>query len=155
MSTRKCVYYEAHGERRIIMGEPGLCDTACSQGEKSKSLAALDEAYRSGVLTLSEYQTKKAAIEAAAAKIATIEKAHADGVLSVDEYVAKKSAIPTGQPAVPASTMPASADGHSYRMRSWTRRASSGPSSRPPCWPRLTGNRKARPPGISRINATP
>jgi hypothetical protein len=124
-----------------------LCTAACSQTEKSKELAALDKAYQSGVLTLSEYQTKKAAIEAAEAKLAAIEKAHADGVLTNDEYVAKKSAllatntplpaIPAAQPGLTASATPpqtsataiataasatatpkpASTDGHSYRMK--------------------------------------
>lgn len=100
---------------------------SCSQGEKSKELTALDKAYRSGVLTLSEYQTKKAAIEATEAKLAAIEKAHADGVLNNDEYVAKKSALltandplpatPAAQPAVIPSAKPASTDAHSYRMK--------------------------------------
>jgi hypothetical protein len=102
--------------------------TACSQDERSKELAALDKAYQSGALTLSEYQAKKAAIEAREAKLAAIEKAHVDGVLTNDEYVAKKSALLTSnEPATPPpaaaapaanqTTKPASTDSHSYRMK--------------------------------------
>jgi hypothetical protein len=140
MSTENCTFYEAARETRIIwknlvtMRNLIACSLAlfallsCSQGEKSKELAALDKAYRSGVLTLSEYQTKKAAIEAREAKLAAIEKAHADGVLTNDEYVAKKSALVTSNkpatpppaaatPAATPTAKPASTDGHSYRMK--------------------------------------
>jgi hypothetical protein len=143
MSTENCLFYDAARETRIIWKNLVImriltCSIAvlmllsCSQGEKSKELAALDKAYRSGVLTLSEYQTKKAAVEATEAKLAAIEKAHADGVLTNDEYVAKKSALLAANDALPASTAvqpvvtsspptatpkSASADGHSYRMK--------------------------------------
>jgi hypothetical protein len=67
-----------------------VCLVACSRLEKSKELAALDEAYRSGVLTPDEYQAKKAALESEAGARAALDKALAAGVITQEEFQARK-----------------------------------------------------------------
>ena len=96
-----------------VMSLVSLWSAACSQSQNAPDgLAALDKAYRAGILTADEYATKKAALANRAAQLAALNKALAAGVLTQDEYAAKKSAIPgslsTAMPA-PAGTAPAAA----------------------------------------------
>jgi len=67
--------------------------TACSRREDSRQLAALESAYKSGVLTKSEYQERKLALETQAAPLAALDKALASGVLTRDEYEARKARL--------------------------------------------------------------
>ena len=100
-------------------------------------LAALESAYRAGVLSKEEYSAKKAAIESRKARIAALDEALRSGVLTKDEYTARKTALEPPQPAppaavtetpaapsapssvpVPAETAPAAdAASHTYRMK--------------------------------------
>jgi hypothetical protein len=59
---------------------------ACGQRAESGKLAALDEAYRSGVLTKSEYEAKKAALGNQDAALAALDKARDAGLLTPAEY---------------------------------------------------------------------
>jgi len=109
---------------------------ACSSNAQSKDAAALDKAYKAGVLSKEEYQARKARLDETTTKLAALDKARADGVLTNDEYVAKKSALLASNeplPAIPAgaenhsattpaaatrgSATPTSGDGHTYRMK--------------------------------------
>src|ERR1035441_4517019 len=67
--------------------------TACSRRGNSKELAALESAYRSGVLTKSEYDAKKAQLLARTDALAALEKARGEGILTQDEYLAKRAAL--------------------------------------------------------------
>jgi hypothetical protein len=101
--------------------------TACSSNAQSKDAAALDKAYKAGVLSKEEYQARKARLDETTTKLAALDKARADGVLTNDEYVAKKSALLASNPPVPeipstaqnrsTPAAPASGDGHTYRMK--------------------------------------
>lgn len=66
---------------------------ACSRGEKSKEIAALDTAYQAGVITKDEYEAKKVALTTLAAPLAALQKARDAGVLSQDEYEARKQRL--------------------------------------------------------------
>src|SRR5579872_5117648 len=65
---------------------------ACGQSRKSDPLAALDEAYQSGVLTRAEYDAKKAALQAPG-RLQALDEAYRSGVLTKAEYDAKRSAL--------------------------------------------------------------
>src|SRR5580692_8902257 len=83
---------------------------ACTRPAGSKELAALDSAYQSGVLTKSEYESKKAALQARAA----LDKAFEAGVLTKEEYTAKRAALLAGNrpaPVAPPASQPATSDG--------------------------------------------
>src|SRR5580700_5764407 len=93
---------------------------SCSKAEDSKGAAALEKAYKAGVLTKEEYETRKARLGDTAAKLAALEKARAEGVLTNDEYEAKKSALLAARepvPEIPSTATHASSvsagDGHS------------------------------------------
>ena len=70
-----------------------VSSTACSKRGNSRDLAALENAYKSGVLTKSEYETKKAAFESQAGPLAALDKALQVGVLTKDEYDARKTRL--------------------------------------------------------------
>jgi hypothetical protein len=143
--------------RRIISGmKPGECAiaaamvffaaTGCSRHGDSKDLAALDSAYKAGVLSKDEYTARKAAILSLSTQLAALDRARQAGLLTADEYAAKKAALfssapppaptitavadapyvaPTSQPvsqpsaAIPQVSPTPAADpqGHSYRMK--------------------------------------
>jgi hypothetical protein len=65
----------------------------CSRSGTSKELAALDQAYRSGVLNKDEYEAKKAGVEAQSAALEALDKAAAAGVVSQAEYPAIKARL--------------------------------------------------------------
>ena len=66
-----------------------LTGVACRRGDESKSLAALDGAYRAGVITRSEYDAKKAAL----ASLAALDKARDAGLLTPAEYQERKQRL--------------------------------------------------------------
>lgn len=70
-----------------------LAGGACHLGHPSKELAALDSAYKAGVLTKAEYEAKKAALESQSAALAALDKALEAGVLTKDEYQARKAQL--------------------------------------------------------------
>ena len=74
-----------------------LAAGACGRGGDSKQLAALDTAYRAGVITKSEYDAKKAAL----ASLAALEKARDAGLLSPVEYQERKQRLTSGPAALP------------------------------------------------------
>jgi hypothetical protein len=89
-----------------------LCGAACSRRGDSPELVALENAYKSGVLTKDEYTVRAGAIRARAAQFAALDRAMQAGLLSKDEYAAKKSALLTSGPPAPGpptSGVPASA----------------------------------------------
>ena len=108
--------------------------TACSRRGDSRELAAIESAYRSGVLTKEEYTARIAAIQTRTARLAALDRAMQAGLLSKDEYAAKKAALlslsppssgapstTAGSPlAAEAQSSPAAApapQGHLYRMK--------------------------------------
>ena len=103
------------GKSRIaIVAVLALAAAACHRGEDSKQLAALDSAFKAGVITKSEYDAKKAAL----AQLAALEKARDAGILTPAEYQDRKAkltgvlpppAVPEETPATPAATTAASA----------------------------------------------
>lgn len=118
---------------------------ACSRSGDSSELAAIESAYKAGVLTKDEYTAKVAAARTRTAQLAALDRAMRAGVLSKDEYAAKKAALlsagalasaPPATPAAPEtasqppaapsasdasapgiSTPAADPQGHSYRMK--------------------------------------
>src|SRR5580704_12658662 len=70
-----------------------LFGAACAKHESSPEVAALENAYKSGVLTKDEYTAKKAMIEGRAARLAALDEALRSGILTKDEYLAKKAAL--------------------------------------------------------------
>ena len=96
--------------RWVIVGAAlfALANIGCSKHENSKDLAALESAYKSGVLSKSEYQAKKAALQARAASLAALDQARDAGLLTKDEYLAKQTAILNSDPPAPVpSAVPA------------------------------------------------
>ncbi len=67
--------------------------TACNRGEQSREISALDNAYKSGVLTKSECELKRAALESQSAALAALARARDAGVLSADEYQARRNRL--------------------------------------------------------------
>jgi hypothetical protein len=70
-----------------------LSGNGCSRSPHSKELAALDEAYHSGVLNKNEYEAKKAALEFQADQFQALDKALAGGVITQADYDAKKAQL--------------------------------------------------------------
>jgi len=77
-----------------------LTGVACRRGDESKSLAALDGAYRAGVITRSEYDAKKAAL----ASLAALDKARDAGLLTPAEYQERKQRLSAALPTAPMGT---------------------------------------------------
>src|SRR5579884_2618250 len=77
---------------------------ACSREGATGDMAALDKAYKAGVLSPDEYAAKKAALQREGKAIAALDKALAAGVLTKDEYLAKKSALLQPNGALLSST---------------------------------------------------
>src|SRR5579883_2471110 len=86
---------------------------ACSREGATGDMAALDKAYKAGVLSPDEYAAKKAALQRQDKAIAALDKALAAGVLTKDEYLAKKSALlqPNGALLISNSSPGESAQG--------------------------------------------
>jgi hypothetical protein len=68
---------------------------ACSKRAGGPDTAAIESAYRSGILTKEEYTARTAAAQARTAKLAALDQALHSGVLSQQEYAAKKAALLT------------------------------------------------------------
>jgi len=81
---------------------------ACSKSSGSGDLAALDAAYKAGVLSKDEYAARKAAIQARSGQLAALDRAMQAGLLTRDEYAAKKAALLTAT-AAPPPTPPVAA----------------------------------------------
>ena len=114
-----------------------LLFAGCSRSnENASQLAALERAYKAGILTANEYAAKKAALGSQPQALAALDKAFQAGVLTKAEYDAKRSALlqsaaapqsPSGSPIPlrPVAQVPQSGssqasapgDGHSYRMQ--------------------------------------
>ncbi len=114
-----------------------LSSVACSRKAASPDTAAIESAYRSGILTKEEYTARRAAAQNRAARLAALNTALQAGVLSQQEYAAKKAALLTlpaaAEPApAPAADIPAAPQvaetaasptpktdpsGHLYRMK--------------------------------------
>ena len=116
-----------------------LCASCSRSNDNASQLAALDRAYKAGVLTADEYSAKKAALGGQGQALAALDKALAAGVLTKAEYEAKRSALL--QTAAAAAVTPAGSqiplqpvaqvaqaqagrvqaasvgDGHTYRMQ--------------------------------------
>jgi len=75
---------------------------ACSRGERSKELSALDDAYKSGIFTKDEYEAKRAALESQSAALAALDKALAAGLLTKDEYQARRARLEAQKGALTA-----------------------------------------------------
>jgi len=72
-------------------------------------MAALDEAYKSGILNKAEYDAKRAAL-VAPGRLAALDDAYKSGVLTKAEYDAKRAALlGPAAPAAPAPAPPAPA----------------------------------------------
>ena len=65
----------------------------CSRSRKTKEAAALDEAYKSGVLNKDEYEAKKAGLESQAEALSALDKARETGVVSQAEYLTIKARL--------------------------------------------------------------
>jgi len=74
---------------------------ACGRGKESGQLAALEEAYKSGVLTKAEYDAKRAALQSPS-QLTALDEAYRSGVLTKAEYDAKRAALNGQKAAVPA-----------------------------------------------------
>jgi hypothetical protein len=86
-----------------------LSAAGCSRRGDSKDLAALDAAYKAGVLTKDEYAARKAAIQAQSAQLVALDRAREAGLLTQDEYAAKKAALLASAPQPTAAVAPAGA----------------------------------------------
>ena len=69
-----------------------MAGVACSRDKKADQLAALEEAYRSGVVTKAEYDAKRAALSGPT-QLAALDDAYRSGVLTKGEYEAKRAAL--------------------------------------------------------------
>jgi hypothetical protein len=88
-----------------------LSTTACSRRDGPPELAALEDAYRAGVLTKDEYLAKKSTIQARASRLAALNRAMQAGVLSKDEYLAKRAVLLGPDASAPAAAaVPAASD---------------------------------------------
>ena len=67
--------------------------SGCSRPARSKDLAALDQAYKSGVLNKDEYEAKKAGLESQSEALEALDKALAAGVLTQADYQATKARL--------------------------------------------------------------
>ncbi len=74
--------------------------SGCSQSGRSKDLAALDQAYKAGVLNKDEYEAKKAALESQSEALKALDNALATGAINQTDYqtlkartIAKASAL--------------------------------------------------------------
>ena len=98
-----------HGWILWIASVSLLWGAGCSTHKDSPQLSALDSAYKSGVLTKTEYDAKKAALLASVAPAPVAEPAAAPlSTPGVESPVQSAQAAPA--PAAPA-------DGHTYRLK--------------------------------------
>src|SRR5262245_6138750 len=90
-----------------------VAGAACGRDKKADQLAALEEAYRSGVVTKSEYDAKRAALSGPT-QLAALDDAYRSGVLTKAEYEAKRAALAgpavTSAPVAAAAPAPVAAD---------------------------------------------
>jgi hypothetical protein len=84
-----------------------LAAGACGHGGDSKQIAALDSAYKAGVISKSEYDAKKAALVNLSAALAALDKARDAGLLTSAEYQERKQRLTAAAPTAPAPTPPA------------------------------------------------
>lgn len=95
---------------------------ACSRSGDTDKIAALDKMFKAGLLTKTEYEARKSALQHTAEALVALDNAVRAGVLTKDEYQAKKAALiasssttapadapPVAEPAPPTPT-PASPD---------------------------------------------
>jgi hypothetical protein len=68
-----------------------IAPAACNRSPQSKELSALENAYKSGVLTKAEYEGKRAALETQSSALTALDKALEAGVVTRDEYQARKA----------------------------------------------------------------
>src|ERR1017187_8688890 len=68
-----------------------IAGAACNRSPQSKELSALENAYKSGVLTKAEYEGKRAALETQSSALTALDKALEAGVVTWDEYQARKA----------------------------------------------------------------
>lgn len=88
----------------------GVGAVACNLNHQSPEQAALDRAYKAGVLNQQEYEGKRAALQSQSKALAALDRAHRAGVLTDDEYRVKTSALlARDTPPVSAATMAADA----------------------------------------------
>jgi hypothetical protein len=97
------------GECAIAAGLVFFAATGCSRRADSKDLAALDSAYKAGVLSKDEYAARKSAILSLSAQLAALDRARQAGLLTADEYSAKKAALFSSAPPAPTTTAAADA----------------------------------------------
>jgi hypothetical protein len=71
----------------------GFCGSGCSRSRESKDLAALDRAYRAGVLNKDEYEAKKAGLESQREALDALDKALATGAVTPADYQATKARL--------------------------------------------------------------
>jgi len=125
--------------RRAYPGAAVLLALAAACSRRDPQEAALESAYKAGVLSQDEYSARKAAIEARSAKLAALDRARKAGLLTDDEYAARRAELltstapppsaastdsaPRPQPvaaeqSAPAPTTPSTGpQSHSYRMK--------------------------------------
>lgn len=77
---------------------------ACRHGGDSKQIAALDSAYKAGVISKSEYDAKKAALVNLAASLGALDKARDAGLLTSAEYQERKQRLTAAASAAMAPT---------------------------------------------------
>jgi Short C-terminal domain len=68
-----------------------LGGSGCSRSERSKDLAALDQAYKAGVLNKEEYEAKKSALESQSEALKALDNSLATGAISQADYQTMKA----------------------------------------------------------------
>ena len=71
----------------------GFWGSGCSRSRESKDLAALDRAYRAGVLNKDEYEAKKAGLESQREALDALDKALATGAVTPADYQTIKARL--------------------------------------------------------------
>jgi hypothetical protein len=83
----------AVGWLNVVVVLLSIGGSGCSRAGRAKDLAALDQAYKSGVLNKDEYEAKKAGLESQAEALDALDKALATGVVSQADYPAIKARL--------------------------------------------------------------
>src|SRR5579863_5541677 len=88
------------GARSIaLIAALAIGETACDK--KPAQLSALDRAFKAGVFTKEEYESKKNALEQKADALRALDKALQAGILTKDEYRTKTAALLASATAAP------------------------------------------------------
>jgi hypothetical protein len=82
-----------------LIGVLAIWETACT--EKPAQFSALDRAFKAGVLTKEEYDSKKTALEQKADALRALDKALQSGILTKDEYRTKTAALLASETPAP------------------------------------------------------